>query len=112
MTPADDIDDDDLRWEDVGPSADWNLDSCRSVAIGARRIAVFHLADDSWRAIKDRCPHNGLPLADGAVHDGHVICPYHGWSFELDTGAGPGGNDVATYPVRLSADGQRVEVGV
>ena len=102
--------DDDLRWEDVGTQDDWDVnDSCRVVSIGARRLAVFRTAH-GWYALKDRCPHNGLPLADGPVHDGCVTCPYHGWSFDLASGVGPNDSQVATYPVRLS--GERVEVGV
>ncbi|MHC5067339.1 MAG: Rieske 2Fe-2S domain-containing protein [Planctomycetota bacterium] len=105
-----DHDDDDLRWKDVGTSADWaELNSCRTVAIGARRLAVFR-TEQGWFAIKDRCPHNGLPLADGPVHDGCVSCPYHGWTFDLASGCGPNDSRVATYPVRIN--GKRVEIGV
>jgi phenylpropionate dioxygenase-like ring-hydroxylating dioxygenase large terminal subunit len=36
------------------------------------------------------CPHRGGPLEDAAVEDGCVTCPWHGYRFDLATGAGVG----------------------
>ncbi|WP_269620520.1 Rieske (2Fe-2S) protein [Zhongshania sp. BJYM1] len=38
-------------------------------------------------AVENRCPHLGLPLAKGEVCDGAVVCPFHGSSFDLLSGA-------------------------
>jgi phenylpropionate dioxygenase-like ring-hydroxylating dioxygenase large terminal subunit len=41
-----------------------------------------------WRArgeavaLEDRCGHRGAPLSHGAVFDGLLGCPYHGWSYD------------------------------
>jgi nitrite reductase (NADH) small subunit len=51
-----------------------------------RMIALFHLADGTWRAIDDYCPHMGASLAEGTVCDGVVQCPWHAWEFSLETG--------------------------
>jgi nitrite reductase (NADH) small subunit len=32
------------------------------------------------------CPHNEGPLGQGMVEDGKVVCPYHGWAFDVKTG--------------------------
>lgn len=32
-------------------------------------------------AAPDRCPHREAPLRLGAVRDGCLVCPYHGWTF-------------------------------
>jgi nitrite reductase/ring-hydroxylating ferredoxin subunit len=32
-------------------------------------------------ALHDRCPHRAAPLSLGAVTEGEVACPYHGWRF-------------------------------
>lgn len=38
-------------------------------------------------ALHDRCPHRGVPLSEGDQQfPGTVSCPYHGWTFKLDTG--------------------------
>lgn len=60
--------------------------------------------------LHDRCPHRGVPLSDGRVARGRIICPYHGWSFG-DAGACravPGSCNVpsvtaAALPVRVEA---------
>jgi nitrite reductase/ring-hydroxylating ferredoxin subunit len=33
------------------------------------------------------CPHEEGPLGQGMIEDGRVVCPYHGWAFDVKTGA-------------------------
>jgi len=36
-----------------------------------------------WQAFRDVCPHRLVPLSEGRINsDGHLECPYHGWSFD------------------------------
>jgi phenylpropionate dioxygenase-like ring-hydroxylating dioxygenase large terminal subunit len=38
-------------------------------------------------ALKDRCPHRGVPLSYGNQQfPGTVSCVYHGWTFDLESG--------------------------
>jgi phenylpropionate dioxygenase-like ring-hydroxylating dioxygenase large terminal subunit len=38
-------------------------------------------------ALHDRCPHRGVPLSAGkAMFSGTITCPYHGWTYRLDSG--------------------------
>ena len=38
-------------------------------------------------ALQDRCPHRGVPLHLGRKRfPGTLTCPYHGWTYRLDTG--------------------------
>ncbi len=37
-------------------------------------------------AMRDACPHRGMPLSAGRVIGDHLECPYHGWKFEGVTG--------------------------
>jgi phenylpropionate dioxygenase-like ring-hydroxylating dioxygenase large terminal subunit len=32
--------------------------------------------------LRDRCPHRGVELSKGAIHDGHLQCPFHGFEFD------------------------------
>jgi nitrite reductase/ring-hydroxylating ferredoxin subunit len=57
-----------------------------------RRVEV---ADRSWvlfndggriTAAADVCPHKGAPLSAGEFDDGVVVCPLHGWEFDVQTG--------------------------
>lgn len=55
-----------------------------------RTVAVVEAADGSYLAFEDRCPHKGAPLSAGKVHDGVVVCPWHGFRFDLRTGKAVG----------------------
>ncbi len=49
-------------------------------------VAVFR-ADGRVHAFANACPHAGNPLADGDVVGSTLECVYHGWRFDLETGA-------------------------
>jgi NAD(P)H-dependent nitrite reductase small subunit len=80
------------------------------VQVEGREIALFRVGD-GFRAVDDSCPHAGGPLSAGLLDgQGCVECPWHGWSFDLDSGAcrtAPT-RRLRTYPVR-EHDG-RVEI--
>ena len=42
--------------------------------------------DDKIYAVENKCPHLGMPLANGKVCDRAVTCRWHGASFDLTTG--------------------------
>ena len=101
------------QWTTVGKSADWADDKGKLVQVGARRIGVYR-HKNNWYALKDMCPHAGVALHHGPVHEGTVMCVGHGWRFELATGRCEGMGDsykVNTYPVRITDDGS-VEVAL
>ena len=56
------------------------------VEIGGRTIALFRTNGDV-HAFDNACPHEGNPLVDGDVLGPMLTCAYHGWRFDLETGA-------------------------
>jgi len=48
-------------------------------------IAVYR-HDHVLYAIDGICMHQGGPLARGRLMNGTVVCPWHGWQYELATG--------------------------
>jgi nitrite reductase (NADH) small subunit len=91
----------------------------RSVAVGQLELAIFNL-NGRFVTIENRCPHKGGPLCDGIVSGTTVVCPLHGWRFDLDTGAGVRTSSPAcltTFPTRLedgivlvdTGSGRRIE---
>jgi nitrite reductase (NADH) small subunit len=75
----------------------------RTFAVDGEQIAVFRLRDGSLRAIDAVCPHNGRPLADGLADDRVVVCPLHGYMFDVCTGTEAGGADVSVRSYTVSA---------
>ncbi len=41
---------------------------------------------EQFRAVSNKCPHLGLPLANGKVEGETIACPFHGSKFDLQTG--------------------------
>jgi nitrite reductase (NADH) small subunit len=80
----------------------------RAFDLGARRVAVFRMRDGGVYATQAACPHREGPLADGLLGGRSVVCPLHGYKFDVVTGAAVGhacGN-LTTYPVSLGDDGR------
>jgi phenylpropionate dioxygenase-like ring-hydroxylating dioxygenase large terminal subunit len=47
-------------------------------------LIVLRGRDGKARAFKNACRHRGAELATGAGCAGAFVCPYHGWSYDLD----------------------------
>ena len=75
----------------------WNV-----TAEDGREFAVFHV-DGRYHVTAARCPHNKGPLAEGTIRDGRtLVCPWHWFRFDLETGACANGlrmYDLRVYPV-------------
>ena len=76
------------------------------------RICLIRIGDQV-SALRDECPHQGMPLSAGEVlPDGTIECAWHGARFDCLTGAvrrGPAEHDAQRYAVRV--DGDVVVVG-
>jgi nitrite reductase (NADH) small subunit len=60
----------------------------RFVACNGHELAVFHLAEPRRFVVTPNgCPHAGGNLAAGHIEDHQVCCPWHEWTFDLDTGS-------------------------
>ena len=85
------------------------------VEAGALRIALFRVGD-GWFALDDLCPHRTGPLSEGTLdftaRGVRVTCPFHGWQFDLASGACTTvrGKSVRTYAVRVDDAGVWIEL--
>jgi len=72
------------------------------VAVGARRIALFRVGDEVL-ALDNVCPHEGGPIGLGELQGSIVTCPFHGWQFDVTTGAcvSVSGARVGSWPTRV-----------
>lgn len=59
--------------------------SAECVADG-RVFAAFNV-DGEYRVIDGICPHAGGPLGKGSLSGSIVTCPWHGWQFDVESGA-------------------------
>lgn len=79
----------------------------RVFQVAGRDIAVFRCRTGDVYAADASCPHRGGPLADGLVGNHSVICPMHGYVFDLRTGepSGQGCPRLVTHRVAVGSDG-------
>lgn len=64
---------------------DLRADRGIEVQIGEKKMVLVRHANEV-RAFQAECPHAGAPLADGAVCNGHLICPWHKAEFAIEDG--------------------------
>jgi nitrite reductase/ring-hydroxylating ferredoxin subunit len=56
------------------------------VRVDGRSIALFRV-NDEYYALANVCLHRGGPLGEGDLSGSVVTCPWHGWKFDVRTGA-------------------------
>ena len=71
----------------VGKVDDFREGRGSVVRLDGKKVAVFKIGG-RLQAVQDACPHMGASLADGRLEDGRVVCHWHGWSFDLESGQG------------------------
>ena len=84
----------------------------------ARLPLVVDVAGDGFRVVEHAgrllahplvCPHQGGPLDEAALEGSSVVCPWHGYRFDCETGRGPAGQRcrmAVRARVVTGADGQ------
>ena len=71
-----------------------------STELHGRPIVLFRTGFGEVGALHDRCPHRGMQLSKGWVEEARIVCPYHGWSYDVrGIGASP-----ATPSVKVCAE--------
>jgi nitrite reductase (NADH) small subunit len=75
-------------------------------------LAVFNAGGGRFFATSPLCPHEAGPLAEGWLEGDVVVCPWHGYDFELTTGRCRADDTlaVAVYPVRVRGTTIEVEI--
>ena len=88
---------------DIGAEADFVADRVYHVQVGGRALVIARRGERFF-ALRDICPHQGAHLSAGHVtgsplpcspgaeilysRQGEIVtCPWHGWTFDLATGA-------------------------
>jgi nitrite reductase (NADH) small subunit len=57
-----------------------------AVEMAGRVLALFNV-DGTYYCIDNTCPHRGGPLGEGDLEGCVVTCPWHGWRWDVTSGA-------------------------
>ena len=90
----------------VAPATDFAEGKGKAFKVEGKEVAVFRIGEE-FHVISNACPHYGAQLCEGFVRNGTVLCPWHGWQFDIKTGKGMTmvGRDVKSFEVKVE-DGQ------
>ena len=96
----------------AGSTKDVPAGEGRVVEAGGRTVALFNV-DGAFYALDNTCAHRGGPLGEGDTEGTIVICPWHGWRWDVTTGANANNPAVrvSCYPVTVEQGGIFVTVG-
>jgi nitrite reductase/ring-hydroxylating ferredoxin subunit len=91
--------------------ADLPAGSARTGSVNGREIALFNVGGKIY-ATTNTCPHAGGPLGEGDLEGTVVTCPWHGWQFDVTTGASPVNPKakVPTYEIKIEGEDVLVKV--
>jgi len=78
----------------------------REVDVDGQPVALFNVAG-TFRAVGGRCAHRGGPLGQGTLTGTTLLCPWHAWGYDLETGQADvsSSSRVPVYEVKVE-DGQ------
>lgn len=81
------------------------------VRVEGRTLAIFRVKDEFF-ALNNACLHRGGPLGEGDLDGYQIVCPWHGWTYDVRTGAFEiiPTLKVRSYPVRREGDSILVEI--
>ena len=76
------------RWVTVMRAEELPPDRPVTVRVNERDIALARCEQDGGapHALDNRCPHRGGQLGDGSINGDDLVCPLHGYDFDLHTG--------------------------
>jgi phenylpropionate dioxygenase-like ring-hydroxylating dioxygenase large terminal subunit len=55
----------------------------KTIDAGGVPVLLVRGADRAVRAFLNACTHRGAPVAEGCRRRARLVCPYHGWTFDL-----------------------------
>lgn len=81
------------------------------VEVDGKSIAVFNV-EGTYYAIDNTCVHRGGPLGEGDLEGDVVACPWHGWEYNVKTGAcvNNASANVSCYPVTVEGEDVKIQV--
>ena len=96
----------------VAKVADFENCRIKSFKLLARPVAVVKEPDGSFYAIQAGCKHQNADLTAGRIKGDLVVCPWHGWRYNLRTGECLWGSEAKLLRHGLRVDGDDIYVSI
>jgi nitrite reductase/ring-hydroxylating ferredoxin subunit len=89
-----------MKWYRIPDVEDINKPFITKIKIADKSICVVGYNGELF-AVSAVCPHQGFDLSYGYCENKKIICPAHGYSFDLQTGKGSE-DYLKTYAVKAA----------
>ena len=76
----------------------------RIVDVNGKPVAIFNV-DGNFCAISDTCMHRGGPLGEGELDGKIVVCPWHGWRYDVTTGVNELNPSISVQKYQVKVEG-------
>ena len=75
-------------------------------------VALFNAGGGRFHATSPLCPHEDGPLTEGWLEGDAVVCPWHGFDFDLGNGRCrvDEGLTISVYAVRVVGDDVEIDL--
>ena len=95
----------------VAKAADLPIGEARVVDAAGKPIALVN-AEGTLYAVDNTCLHRGGPVGEGELDGTVLTCPWHGWRWDVKTGANTNNPAVklACHPVTVENGEVYVEI--
>ena len=95
----------------VATRSDIPAGSGKVIEANGQAIAVFN-CDGMYYATENTCKHRGGPLGEGTLAGQTVTCPWHGWEFNVASGACQMDESIKLRTFQVKVDGDDILVAV
>jgi nitrite reductase (NADH) small subunit len=87
------------------------VNAVKEFPCGEKTICVANV-NGVYSALDNVCLHQGGPLGEGTIENGRVVCPWHGWQYDPQTGEVVHNRKlkVAVYATKIEGGDVMVEV--
>jgi 3-phenylpropionate/trans-cinnamate dioxygenase ferredoxin subunit len=75
------------------------------ITIEGKKICLVKY-NNKYFATTSKCPHAGADISQGWCENGYLVCPFHRYKYNLETGRGITGQGdyIEKYPVKVNAN--------
>ena len=96
----------------VAKAGDIAPGTVHEVQTGGKPVALANVGGKFY-AISGTCLHRGGPLGQGSLDGNVLMCPWHGWQFDVTTGKVSGNATVGVdcYQLEVRGDELFVDAG-
>lgn len=84
--------------------------TAREFHANGKVIALFNVGGEYY-ALENTCLHRGGPLGQGALEDEVVTCPWHGWQYNVKSGAAIFNREIKVQTFKVKVEGDDIVVG-